>query len=516
MTTAPPPVLAVTGLTKRFGGTLALDGVDLSLRPGKVHALLGGNGSGKSTAIKILAGVHHADAGQVRVRGTGYDARHFTARHAAQAGLRFVHQDLGLFPGLSVAENFALDAGYPVAPGRRIRWSALRRRVRQVLDAYEVAVDPGTPINALRPAERTMVAIARALQDQEGAQFVLVLDEPTASLAEHESTLLLRAVRRRAERGQTVLLVSHRLQEVLSVADDFTVFRDGRNAGTLLGASPTEDDIIAMMAGGGTREGVGGARLRQDPAPGAGRDVLRVSGLHAGPLRGIDLTLHEGEIVGVAGLVGSGRSTLLRSIFGDRPHAGTVTLDGAAFAPGHAGAAMRRGVAYVPEDRAGEAAFSDLAIRDNLSASVLPSYWRPWGMPRRTERRDSLGLMRRFGIKAASPDVPFSTMSGGNQQKTVLARWLRRRPRVLLLDEPTQGVDVVARADIYRTIRDTAALGCAVLVASSDFVELAGVCDRVLILRAGRIAGQLARADVTADRLTELVQSTAPIPGGFA
>jgi ribose transport system ATP-binding protein len=503
------PALSLTGLTKRFGATLALDDASLAVRPGVVHALLGGNGSGKSTAIKVLAGVHQADAGRVQVAGRDQDLTSWSAADAREAGLRFVHQDLGLFEGLSIAENFAFDAGYPTRPGSGIRWGSLHTRVREVLDDYELDVDPRTPINELRPADRTMVAIARALQDAGSAggeqDLVLVLDEPTASLAQHESALLLTKLRRRAELGQTVVMVSHRMIEVLSVAHDFTVFRDGRTVATLVDASPTEDELVELMAGRAVNalRPVGDTTATSSPR-------LSVRGLAGGPLRGVDLDARVGEIVGIAGLVGSGRSTLLRMLFGDRqPDDGEVTLDGRSYRPRDVADAMVAGVAYVPEDRAREAAFPDLAITDNLSVTRLGSYWGVRGMNRRRENDVGRRLISDFKVKATGPLALFSSMSGGNQQKVVLARWLQRDPSLLLLDEPTQGVDVMSRVDIYATIREAARRGSAVLVASSDASELLALCDRIVILREGRADEELPADGLDPDVLTrKLLRST--------
>ncbi|TFV49564.1 sugar ABC transporter ATP-binding protein [Blastococcus sp. TF02A_35] len=511
-------VLRITGMTKRFGATTALDGADLALRAGTVHALVGGNGCGKSTTIKVLAGVHRADAGRIEVAGSVWTAAGYDARAGRAAGLRFVHQDLGLFPELSVAENFALDAGYPAA-GPGISWRRLHQRVAGLLEAYEIDASPRTPAGALRPSQRTLVAIARALQDQErDQQLVLVLDEPTATLPQHESQLLLDAVRRRADRGQTVLMVSHRMAEVLSVSDDFTVFRDGRTVATLAGVRPTERQLVDLMSGTATGAATQPAAASAPAGPATAEPaVLEVAGLVGGPLRGVDLAVRRGEIVGVAGLVGSGRTSLLKTVFGQHePVAGSVRVDGAPAAPGTP-ARMAAGIAYVPEDRGGEAAFPDLTLRENLSATVLRRYWRPWGMARRRERAEARGLIGAHAVKAASSEVPFAALSGGNQQKAVLARWLRREPQVLLLDEPTQGVDVMSRGDIYRTVRDVAAGGCAVVVASSDLIELYALCDRVVVLRDGRIATEVSGSQLTPDHLTELTQSTAgpvPAPGG--
>ncbi|GAB3616136.1 sugar ABC transporter ATP-binding protein [Okibacterium endophyticum] len=495
--------LTVTGLTKHFGGTTALDNASLTVRRGTVHALLGGNGSGKSTAIKILASVYTADAGELTIfdRNVPLDSS-YLPNTAQAAGLRFVHQDLGLFDDLSIEENFALDAGYPLRAGGSIRWRRLRERVGQLLAEYELRADPRTPVKDLRPSDRTMVAIARALQDQEGAELILVLDEPTASLAAHESSLLLQMVRRRADKGQTVLIVSHRMHEVLSVAEDFTVFRDGKVAGTLVDSTPTEDELVSLMAGGAV------AALRPTGSIGhaTGKNVLRVDGLTGGPLNGVDLSVDEGEIVGIAGLVGSGRSSLLGAIFGaERPVSGTIRLDGERFAPAHIGDAMEAGIALVPEDRGRDAAFADLSIQENIAMSVLRENWVTRWMPRSRESSAARDLIRRFSIKTSGPAALFSSMSGGNQQKAIIARWLQRNPRLLLLDEPTQGVDVMSRSDIYAVIRQAAAGGCAVLVASSDMSELHALCDRIVLLRGGRIGGEVLAGEVDIDGLTALV-----------
>jgi ribose transport system ATP-binding protein len=358
-----------------------------------------------------------------------------------------------------------------------------------------------------------MVAIARALQDAgSGGRpagpddgLVLVLDEPTASLAQHESALLLAKLRRRAELGQTVLMVSHRMTEVLEVAHDFTVFRDGRTVSTLVDASPTEDELVELMAG----RAVNALRPVGDTTA-TTRERLRVSGLAGGPLRGVDLEARMGEIVGIAGLVGSGRSTLLRMLFGDRqPEAGEVTLNGRSYRPHDVSDALVAGVAYVPEDRAREAAFPDLAITDNLSVTRLRSYWGVRGMNRRRENDVGRRLMSDFKVKAAGPSALFSSMSGGNQQKVVLARWLQRDPTLLLLDEPTQGVDVMSRVDIYATIREAARRGSAVLVASSDASELLALCDRIVILREGRADEELDADGLDPDVLTrKLLRAT--------
>ncbi len=518
MSTAATPneVLRVSGLSKAFGATKALDGAELGLRRGTVHALLGGNGSGKSTAIKILAGVYDADAGQIRIGLREWDVSEYSARVGRAAGLRFVHQDLGLFDDLSVAENFALDAGWPQGPVGRIRWRDLYRRVAGLLARFEIPADPKTPTGQLRPAQRAMVAIARALQDvpedSHEDHSILVLDEPTATLPQHESEVLMQAVRRRADLGQTVLMVSHRMQEILSVAHDVTVFRDGRSVTTLVDASPTEDDVIALMTG----KALATTLEAHTPAPAGGpasddKPVVSVRELASGPLNGATLTVNAGEIVGVTGLGGSGRTSLLKTLFGEHsPRSGEIVIDGHRQS-GREDVKQRMalGVAYIPEDRVGESVFMDLTLRENLSSSVLRRYWGPSGMSRRQERAAADQLIQQYAIKTQSAEAVMTELSGGNQQKAIIARWLQREPRLLLLDEPTQGVDVMSRKDIYDTVRATAARGCAVLVSSSDFIELCALCDRVLVLRQGKVATQLRGDQLEPDNLVAATQSSA-------
>jgi ribose transport system ATP-binding protein len=505
-TTTSDLALDVQHLDKDFAGTRALNDASLRVRRGTVHALLGGNGSGKSTTIKILAGVYPADGGDLEIFGRRFDLHGYTPATAQQAGLRFVHQDLGLFDDLSIEENFALDSGYPlrsIGIGGGIDWRGLRRRVRALLDDYELDVDPRAPIRTLRPSDQTMVAIARALQDQDADQErFLVLDEPTARLAAHESELLLERVRRRASLGQTVLIVSHRLREVLAVSDDFTIYRDGRVAGTLVGESPTEDQLIEIMAGRSVRA----LRPTGDVTHVERTPVLSVSGLHGGPVRGVEFTVHRGEILGLTGLVGSGRSSVLKMIFGEHaPESGSMQLNGRAYEPDDVEEAMDAGVALVPEDRVHEASFMDQTVTENLALATLSENWTRGFMSRSRERARAQELVAEFGVKVAGADAPYSSMSGGNQQKVVLARWMQRNPKLLLLDEPTQGVDVMSRADIYDSVRRAAADGCAVLVASSDLAEIHALCDRTLVLSRGRVTDEVAAGSLDVDGLTSLV-----------
>jgi ribose transport system ATP-binding protein len=492
--------LAVERLSKTFGPTRALRDVSLAIAPGRVHGLVGGNGSGKSTLIKVLAGVHRGDpGGTLRVDGDAVAADAMTPALAMRHGLRFVHQDPAVFAELTVAENLALGsaAGFPRRLGR-IAWRELRAGAERLLRRFEIDARPSDRLEDLRPAQRTMVAIARALQ---GGGSVLVLDEPTASLPEPEVETLLAAIRRYAAAGQTILYVSHRLEEVLSLVDDVTVLRDGQHVLTRPAAGLGIDELVAAIVG---------RSLEHAPSRGGDHGPVRlaVRGLTGGPLKDVTLDVHGGEVVGIAGLLGAGRSELLRMIFGAYERdAGTLALDGVAYAPGSPAEAMDAGVAFVPEDRARDAAFADLSVTANLSVARLGHFRRGARLDRTAERAAADRSIAVFGIRCPGRDAPLSALSGGNQQKVVVARWLSRAPRLLLLDEPTQGVDVGARAELYDVIAEAGADGLGVLLVSSDLEELARVCDRVLVLRDGRITAQARGGALTAHRLTELLHA---------
>lgn len=494
--------LSITGLSKRFGGTQALDNIDLNVRRGTVHALLGGNGSGKSTTIKLLAAIYGADSGNLKVFGRSYPFAGYTPDIAREAGLRFVHQDLGLFQELSIAENFGFAQGFPRGVAGSISGKKLYASVKATLADYDLDFDPRTIVGELRPSDRTMVAIARAMQHEDSNNAVLVLDEPTASLAQAESEHLLARIRQRTDLGQTIVIVSHRLSEILAIADDYTIFRDGKVAGTLIDAKPTEEEIVSIMAGGLV------TALRPDDHSSfsTGRTMFKATSIIGGPLDGADFEVREGEIIGIAGLVGSGRSSLLLNIFGQQhPTGGQMELDGQIFAPDNVTEAMDAGVALVPEDRGREAAFADRTLSENISIAVHRDTWGSKWMPRGKERNIAQDFIDKLSIRVAGPDARFSSMSGGNQQKVVIARWLQRNPKLLLLDEPTQGVDIMSRAEIYAIIRQAAATGCSVILASSDMSELTALSDKILILRRGQITAAVNAHEIDVDELTKLV-----------
>ncbi len=474
------PLLRVQGLSKTFAGTKALDDVSFDLHRGEVLAVVGQNGSGKSTVVKILAGVHKADpGGRVSVLDNeGRDAGH----EALRALLHFIHQDLGLIELLSTTEN--LDLARPLGirdllPGRRRgehdRAAALVRRTGAEIDVR-------LPIVLLSPAERTIVALARAMDGWERPDGVLVLDEPTASFHSNEVEHLFAAVRRVAKSGAGVLFISHRLDEIRAIADRVIVLRDGRAVLEVEIGEADDASLVRAIVGGDPGD------HRAAESRDFGEVRLAVTGLIGQRLAGLSLQVHSGEIVGVSGVLGSGREELGRSLFGAVPRmAGTVEVDGTLLRPGNVVDAIGAGMGLVPAERARLGSALLMNVRENLTLAGLRSVQRRMGwIPRRAERDEASRWARRVDLRPADPERPLSQFSGGNQQKVVLAKWLRTEPNVLVLDEPTAGVDVGAKAAIHRLLSDATQRGMAVLVNSSDTKELADLCDRVLVLDRGR------------------------------
>jgi ribose transport system ATP-binding protein len=500
----PELVLRVTRLSKTYA-TRVVDGVDFGVRPGRVHALLGGNGSGKSTLLKMIAGVVTPDAGGlIEVGGVGHPSADYSPAFAAAAGLRFVHQDLGLVDDLPIADNFALAMDYPRTRIGGIDDRALVRHVAEQLRGRGLDLDPRMPVRALRPTERTLVAITRAFDGVGAEPATLVLDEPTASLPVDEVEHLFATIRELRALGHSIVFVSHRLGEVAEIADDVTILRDGRVVGSGPIAEFDEKRIVELIAGHSRDEA---PERAHDPDADAA-PMLTLRGVSAGPLRSIDLDVRPGEIVGVAGLVGSGRSSLLRGIFGDLGDEGAVSVGGTDVPRGATKPAVRAGLVLVPEDRQREAAYLDRPVWENLSAAILTRYRRFGRLSARRERADAPAAMTEFRVRAPNADVPLAALSGGNQQKVIVARWLRADPRVILLDEPTQGVDAVARDEIHVLVRGAAERGAAVIVVSSDLEELEQLSHRVIVLHGGRIVADLRGDDVHREVITHAMHET--------
>ncbi|NKQ55507.1 sugar ABC transporter ATP-binding protein [Amycolatopsis sp. K13G38] len=496
-----PVALSVRALRKVYPGTQALKDVDLQVRYGEVHALCGGNGCGKSTLIKIISGVVGADSGRFAINGRELDAAELTPKTSFELGFRVVHQDPPLYPDLTVAENMMLGSSYPMTWPRRIAWSKVRRRAQELLDRFHIQATPDSLIEHLPVSVRTQVAIAAALQDVQEGRCIVALDEPTAALPAAEVELLLSTVRQLAAMGHAIVFVSHRLDEVLSITDRVTVMRDGRVFKEHRTETLTEAELIESILGRRAEE------IRaQRSTTAVGEPILTVHSLSAGPVQDVTFDVHAGEVLGVAGLLGSGRTELLSAIYGGlKKKAGEVRLRGRNANFRGMDKAIEAGVVMIPEDRSRGGAFLDMTVDENLDIGVLGRYWRGLGFRRAQMRRDADALRARFAVKAPSGTVQMRALSGGNQQKTILARWLRRDASLLLLDEPSQGVDVGARADIYAAVRRVTAAGGAAVVVTSDLEELAQFVDRAIVLRNGRLVAEVPCEELTAHRLNQLV-----------
>jgi ABC-type sugar transport system ATPase subunit len=487
----PTPLLRIRGLSKSFPGVKALSAVDLDLRSGEILAIVGHNGSGKSTLVKVLAGVHRPDPGAtIELRGLGGQLRGLTSERNE---LHFVHQDLGLVDALNAVEN--LDLGRPL--GRRgirpLRVASEARQARELIGRFGASFDVLLPVGMLSPAERAIVAIARAIDGWTQADNVLVLDEPTAALHGDEAAIVFEAVRRIARAGAGVVFISHRLDEVLGLADRVVALRDGRVVADEAADRLDHETMVELIAGRAV------ARLEVSRPPGAGQPALEARGLSGGDVEGLDLTVIGGEIVGVSGILGSGREQLASLLFGAlRRTEGTVAVAGRRLPPGDMASAIDAGMAFVPADRTRRGAVMDLSVRENLTLARLRSLRRRFGrIDRRSEREEVARWTAAVDLRPPDPERSLKLLSGGNQQKVVLAKWLRIQPRVLLLDEPTQGVDAGAKSVIYELLLAAAEAGCAVVICSSDTKELVLLCDRVLVLEAGRLATEVLRESLS-------------------
>ncbi|MBL9032413.1 MAG: sugar ABC transporter ATP-binding protein [Phycisphaerae bacterium] len=503
--------LRVEGVSKRFGITQALAGVTASFDAGEVHALMGENGAGKSTLGKVIAGLHGQDEGRVVLAGR--DLAPGSLRSAFDAGVRIVHQELAQCPNLSVAENLCLH-DLPTTRLRMVDRREMRRRATELVHPLEPSIDPDAALGSLSPGHRQIVQIAAALDPRPPtghahahAARVIVFDEPTSSLSAAETDRLLGIVRDLASRGITVLYVSHRMAEIFACCDRVTVLRDGRLVATSRIADIDEPTLVEQMIG---RRIEATARRASTIALGA-MPALSVRGLSSpGRLESLSLDVLAGEIVGLGGLVGAGRSEALDAIFGLDPRAtGEVLVGGRCVRMDDPRAAIAAGVGYVPEDRRLQGLFFQLGVGENIVVPIMPILARLGVRRLGAERSLIADRIRDFQIKAASTSVSPGALSGGNQQKLLLARWMGRGAKVLLLDEPTRGIDVGTKAEVHRLVREAADRGAAVLLVSSEMPELLALSDRVLVLAEGRLAGELRGDEMTQANVLRLSTRTA-------
>ena len=490
------PVLSIRNLSKTFGGTRALSNVDLDLEPGTIRAVVGQNGCGKSTLIKVLAGYYQPDAdASVTVGGQPLHLGHPGA--GEQAGIRFVHQDLGLVSTLDTVDNLALGRGYEHTSGGRIHWRAEAQSARTALADLGYQLDVRRPVGQLSISERTAVAVARAVSTHRIATQVLVLDEPTANLPASEAERLFDLVRRVRDTGIAVLFVSHHVDEVFAVSESVTVLRDGRHIHTGPTIGLDEDRLVELMIG---------KSLAAEPANhrsmARSEVVLVAREVSAPALTSFDLDLRAGEVVGVAGITGSGRESVAMALFGGVSRGGTVAVNGRTIPSQRPDRAMAVGIGLVPAERHANAALDAHTLSQNITVTDPGRSFVRGVLRRRSERSDVCQWLHRLHVTPSDPDAAMATLSGGNQQKVILARWLRMEPKVLLLEEPTQGVDIGAKTELQRLIAEAAVQGTAVLIVSSDSGELARLCSRVLVLRSGVVAEELSGDRIDADTIT--------------
>jgi ribose transport system ATP-binding protein len=480
------PLLELTGITKRFGATLALSEVRFDLRAGEVHALMGENGAGKSTLMKILSGNIQRDAGAIMIDGKPVDIR--SPRDARAHGIAIIHQELNTVPAMTVAENLSLGQEPRNRFGMLHRAQVLRD-AREKLARIHADIDPIRPLGSLGIGMQQMVEIARALS--ENAR-VLVLDEPTAALSRAEAQELYTVVNRMRAAGVGLIYISHRMEEVRQLSDRITVFRDGTYVGTGTRDGLSEADVVRMMVGRSI-----GDIYRHDPRI-PGKVVLDVTDLAAEGLGPTSFQVRAGEVVSMSGLIGSGRTELARLIFGaDRRRSGTVLVNGKPSNPANPSDAIADGLAMVPEDRKAQGLFLDHSVERNVAITSLDNYVTVEVVRNRAVRQAVLEQMGRLRLRQNAIDLPVRALSGGNQQKAALARWLLRDSAVMILDEPTRGVDIGAKREIYELIDALARAGKAILVISSDLPEAIGIADRVLVVRGGRIVKELPAAEAS-------------------
>jgi len=500
-----PPALQVVGLSKRFGSIQALDGVSLEVRAGEVHALVGENGAGKSTLINLLVGTLQPDSGRIVVGGKEMKFRN--AREAAVAGIAAVFQELSVVGSLSVAENIFANR-QPVNRLRFIRRAELMHQTAELLRTFAIAIAPDTLVARLSVAERQVVEILKCLAAK---PCVLLLDEPTSSLTQREKEMLFALIQRLREQKHAILYISHHLPEVLELADRVTVLRDGRHVATRLRNEVSEPELVRLMVGRELQD-IYGQRQSVDRCQPPRLKVEALS--RPGAFANLSFEVWPGEILGVAGLVGAGRTEVGRALFGAEPaQSGSILLDGQPVAPSTPNEATRFGVAYVSEDRKTQGLFLRHSVRDNLAAPRLDRFAAPGGFMR-DDRIHEYAEACRQRSNIVTPDVhqPVSRLSGGNQQKVLLAAWIGLEPRVLIADEPTRGVDVGARLEIYAQLRELAARGAAVLLISSDLQEILGLSDRILVMRAGSVVARFDHNEASEEKIIAAALGAANTP----
>jgi len=495
------PVLQMIGLSKSFPGVQALDAVDFDVRAGEIHALVGENGAGKSTLIKILGGALQPDQGEIVLRGE--KTVFHNPREALDTGIATINQELMLIPQLSVAENILLGR-LPQGQFGRVDWDSLQDHAREALSTLGVKLDPDTLVESLSVAQQQATEIARALSRQAD---IIIMDEPTSALAEQEVDHLLETVSKLREQDKAVIFITHKLDEVFRVADRITVLRDGQKIGTLVASDTSPAEVVTMMVG----RSVDSLFAKEESE--IGEPVLEVRNLtRKGAFYDVSLTLHRGEILGLAGLIGAGRTDLVRALFGvDTLDSGELWVNGKRVERLTPERLIEAGVGLAPEDRKRDGLVLGMTVSDNLALVALRSLTR-WGLRNRArEQKVATEQFSDLSIQAPSLATEVMTLSGGNQQKVVIGKWLANQPRILVLDEPTRGIDIGAKAEVHAIMQRLAKGGVAILLVSSELIEIMNVSDRILVMYEGRVTGEFTHGEATEEKIMASATGHAPV-----
>lgn len=485
------PALEMKMIRKVFPGVVALDDVDFDLFPGEVHALVGENGAGKSTLIKIIAGLYRRDGGTMSVDGEEVEFK--SPADSIARFIKVVYQELDLVPGLSVAENVFLGA-FPKTNRGLIDWHVLKKRTGELLGELGLTIDPDTPVGELRVAEQQLVEIARALSRRAR---IVIMDEPTSALSPAEIERLFSVIQKMRDREVAVVYVSHKLDEIYRIADRVTVFRDGKRVVTKPVAETKSHDLVTWMVGRELKD------LFPKSPPNIGNPLLVASGVSGGGVHDLTFTVHSGEVVGVFGLMGAGINSIGRALFGAVDRTGTVSINGESIRSGSPSDAIHKGLGLLTENRKEDGLVTQLSVKDNMTIASLDKFSKlTWLQPIK-ELRAAGDFVKRLAIRTPSLRQAVRLLSGGNQQKVLMARWMIRDLKALMLCEPTRGIDVGSKAEIYRLIDEMAHRGMGILFMSTEIPEILGISDRILVLREGRITAEFARADATQERLIE-------------
>jgi ribose transport system ATP-binding protein len=481
-------------ISKSYGGISALKSVSLRVKPGEIHALVGENGAGKSTLMKILSGAISKDEGKVHI--DGHEAHIRSTHDSKKLGIGIIYQEFSLVPDLSVAENIFLSQ--LVSQGFWMKWAKLRSKAEELINSIGFDIDPATLVHKLSIAQQQIVEIAKALSEKVS---VLILDEPSAVLGTHEIHRLFDTLKRLSEEGVSIIYITHHLEEVFEIADRVTVLKDGSSVGCLNVSNIGKDELVRLMLGRSLDA------MFPDRQAVKGQELMKVENIvPEGKDCGVSLSVNAGEVLGIAGLVGSGRTELLRAIYAaDKPRQGEIFISGKRQRIKIPYEAVRAGIGMVPEDRKQHGAILSLSVKQNISLTNMKGITDKLGFIHPGKEKDIVGrLLSRLSVKASSENAIVSTLSGGNQQKTVLAKWINRRCSVLMIDEPTRGVDVGAKAEIYNLVNELSLQGMGLILVSSETEELMGICDRILVMRNGEIQGELLKEDFTEENILRL------------